>query len=122
MKREVVMKRKATKRANPFYVLLVLVGLTFLVTACAYGVMAFTDVAVSASGEQLSPNGLNAFMDRHGMVTLLVQVVLLGLFAVAAMGTDEYWQRVDARSDQPADETNKSDETHKSDDHSNSER
>ena len=93
------MKRKEARRTNPFYVLLVLVGCTFVVTACAYGVMAFSDVAVSNSGEQLSPHSLNALLDRHGMVALLTQVVLLGVFSVAAMGTDQYWQRRDGSLD-----------------------
>ena len=32
---------KAREPVNPFYVLLVLLGIVFLVTACAYGVMAY---------------------------------------------------------------------------------
>ena len=31
-------------RKNPFYVLLVVTGLAFAITACGFGVMTFTDV------------------------------------------------------------------------------
>lgn len=33
------------------------------------------------------------FMDQHGMKLLVGEVLLLGLFTVGAIGTDEYWQR-----------------------------
>jgi hypothetical protein len=82
----------ANPARNPFYVLLIVVGVAFLVTACAYGVMAFRDVATSET-EQPPGSGLMEFMDRYGMLLLGAEVILLGLFTVGAIGTDEFWQR-----------------------------
>ena len=81
------------KSFNPFYVLLVIVGIAFVVSACAFGVMAYRGVSLGRSGEPLAAGGLMAFMDQHGMILLGAQVLLLGLFTVGAIGTDEFWQR-----------------------------
>lgn len=80
------------KPFNPFYVLLVIVGIVFTVTACAYGVMAVkmsTAQGISAS----SGSGLMELMSKHGLVILLVELVILALATFAAIGTDEYWQK-----------------------------
>lgn len=104
-------KRKSA--INPFYVLLVLFGLVFFVTACAYGVMAFRAVShashkgfggSSISGGKMEstpagptistePSQLMEFLDQHGMELLGIELVLLALATFAAMGTDSYWTR-----------------------------
>ena len=78
---------------NPFYVLLVLAGAVFCVTACGYGVMAVRqlhavppDVAAVPSGE-----GFLEWMDQHGPTAMLVELIILGVATVAAIGTDHYW-------------------------------
>jgi hypothetical protein len=81
-----------TKSRNPFYVLLVIVGIAFVVSACAYGFMAYSDVMLIEGGPS-SGSRLMQFMDQHGMKLLVGEVLLLGLFTVGAIGTDEYWQR-----------------------------
>ena len=83
---------KNHKFANPFYFLLIVVGVAFFVSACAYGVMAFRDVSFRGEVEPQQA-GLMAFMDRHGGKVLGAEVALLGLFTVGAIRTDEYWQR-----------------------------
>ena len=84
---------KGNTRSNPFYVLLVIVGVAFVVSACAYGVMAYREVTLQPAANDDSASGLLRFMDRHGMKVLGGEVVMLGLLTVAAIGTDEYWQR-----------------------------
>ena len=76
-----------SKIKNPFYALLVLVGVAFVVTASAYGVMTVrgTDRSLPESPQ----TGILGFMDRHGNWILTVEVVLLGVLTVAAMGTDQ---------------------------------
>ncbi|MBC19705.1 MAG: hypothetical protein CMJ74_05535 [Planctomycetaceae bacterium] len=86
-----------TKNKNPFYVLLILVGILFFVTATTYGVMAIREtnrpdfVRGSAIAEQPSvqQEGLLAFMEQHGDRLLIVEALLLGFLTVAAIGTDE---------------------------------
>ena len=75
------------KKKNPFYALLVLVGVAFVLTASAYGVMTVRGTDRSASS--VPQTGILGFMDRHGNWILTVEVLLLGLLTVAAMGTDQ---------------------------------
>jgi hypothetical protein len=74
---------------NPFYAMLVVVGVAFAVTACAYGVMTVRGLDPHASDEQ----GLVGLMDRHGLAIMAVELMLLALLTALAIGTDEYWSR-----------------------------
>lgn len=94
---------QAKRRINPFYVLLVLAGVAFAVTACAYGVMAVKQLhasqapltglpAVEVAGAELtSDRRFVAFMDRYGVTLMLAELGLLGFTTVAAIGTDRWW-------------------------------
>ena len=79
------------KRGNPFYALLVIVGMTFTLTACAYGVMTVRGIhpelapPTSDSGE-----GLMHFLDKQGFSLLMWQIGILAFLTVAAMVTDSY--------------------------------
>ena len=83
---------KTKEPVNPFYVLLVIVGASFAITASAYGMMAYRAVTpgpastISSSGHQMM-----AFLDQYGMQIMLVELVLLAVFSFAAMGIDRYW-------------------------------
>ena len=88
------------KPFNPFYVLLLLTGVVFCITACAFGVNAVVDLRggmVDSSGESIEPTASSeAFaklIDQYGNTALLVE---LGVLAVATFGvifTDDYWTR-----------------------------
>lgn len=77
---------------NPFYILLVIVGVAFFVSACVYGVMAYRGVSYEG-GAGVTSSPLLAYMDRNGMIVLGIEVLLLGILTVGAIATDEYWQR-----------------------------
>jgi hypothetical protein len=77
---------------NPFYILLVIVGVVFFVTATAYGVMALRGIQGAAPAADQSGAGLLKFLDQHGELTLAIEVILLGLATFGAMATDQYWQ------------------------------
>jgi hypothetical protein len=81
----------ASKRpfANPFYLLLLLVGVAFLLTATSYGVMAFRDVGGASPAAPGS--SLMSFLDRHGAWLLVGELALLVLASLAAMATESYW-------------------------------
>ncbi|MGC3968680.1 MAG: hypothetical protein QM775_15300 [Pirellulales bacterium] len=93
------------KGFNPFYVLLVIVGVAFCLTACAYGLMAMRSLrternyATSAAAATTSasaprgPHQLMTFMERHGNTLLVAELALLTLASFAAMATDGYWLR-----------------------------
>ena len=77
--------------ANPFYVLLVVVGTLFALTACAYAVMIY--LSWNAFGESQFEGGLMDFMSDHGMTILFIELAILAVFTFAAIGTDEYWRK-----------------------------
>ena len=93
--------RRSQKSANPFYVLLIIAGLSFALTATAYVVMAFREAharegttknettAVATSDE----HPLMVWMRHHGDAALLTELGLLAMCTFAAIGTDSYWQR-----------------------------
>jgi fumarate reductase subunit D len=80
--------------ANPFYVLLVIAGVAFGITACAYVLMIVVmkdpsqAAAVRDSGE-----GLIHFMDKHGLRVMIVEIIVLAVATFAAIATDGYWNR-----------------------------
>ena len=93
--------RRSRKSANPFYVLLIIAGLSFAMTATAYVVMAFrdshareeaiaTDAAAVATSDE---HPLMVWMRHHGDAALLTELGMLAICTFAAIGTDSYWQR-----------------------------
>ncbi len=88
---------RSKKSANPFYVLLVIAGMSFAITATAYVVLAFREARPAAtadsSGISNQEHPLMVWMRRHGEATLLAELGFLAVFTFAAIGTDNYWQR-----------------------------
>jgi hypothetical protein len=84
------------KLKNPFYVLLMIVGTAFALTACGFTVMA---VRMS---RQLPPGPGDEFFDAYGMWLMLAQLALLAVLTFAAIGTDDYWTRRAARHERAA--------------------
>lgn len=77
------------KTADPFHVALVLAGIAFTVTACAYGVMTLHRHSLAGAVADL-PSGswLLDFLDRHGFATLMVELAVLAAAVGAAIGRD----------------------------------
>ena len=63
--------RPSRKSANPFYALLVLIGLAFVVTATAYGVMAVREARAAVTGKPAAEHALMHWMHEHGDTALL---------------------------------------------------
>ncbi len=78
---------------NPFYGLLVVLGIAFAVTACAYGLLTLRGLRGIDLSTNLEPTSLMGFLHHHGGATLAVELVLLALATFSAMATDDYWQR-----------------------------
>lgn len=85
--------RRKKQFANPFYVLLVLSGVAFALTACAYGVMTIVSLRAAESPDTIATGNspLVAFMDRHGGTLLAIELVALAVCTVMAIGTDRFW-------------------------------
>jgi hypothetical protein len=80
---------------NPFYVLLVVTGLLFGVTAMAYGVMSTVALHHPAAAEESgdSSHGLMPWLDQHGSKLLMTEVAVLAAATLLAISTDRYWTR-----------------------------
>jgi hypothetical protein len=84
---------KRLEAINPFYIVLVVVGILFALTACAYGVMALRAVAVRSGEASASGQSLMQFLDRYGMWVMIGELAVLALATFGAIGTDDYWTR-----------------------------
>jgi hypothetical protein len=97
---------KAKTPGNPFYSVLVIVGIVFLLTACSYFMMTLQGREASYGrglqpGDKMAGNGgspadnaaFSDFMDRYGFTLLMAELGVLAAVTFAAIGTDEYWMR-----------------------------
>lgn len=89
-----------TWRANPWSVLLVLVGLAFTLTASAYAVMAVRKLDASRALQGGDPNPwLIEFLDRHGAELMVAELAALAIVVAAAIASDRW--RSGRRKPQP---------------------
>jgi hypothetical protein len=85
--------RKLKQGVNPFYVLLLAVGVLFLVTASAFFVMTLRASQAQSVVEAGPDHPLMALMQRHGVRLMLAEAAVLLVATVLAMATDRYWIR-----------------------------
>jgi hypothetical protein len=78
---------------NPFYPLLVIAGIAFCVTACAYGVMAVRAIHPQPNVPSESGFQLMSFLNRNGPALLVAELMILAVSSVLAISTDRYWAK-----------------------------
>jgi hypothetical protein len=88
---------KLKEPLNPFYVLLVLVGVVFFVTAFAYGAMTYLAIQPGAPGREAEKHELWGFLDRHGMQLMGAELAVLAGATFGAMWLDGYRMRRDSQ-------------------------
>jgi hypothetical protein len=88
---------KGKSPVNPFYVLVAVVGVVFVITACAYGTMAYRAIAPAVAAQSRN-QGLMGFLDHYGVRSLSVELVVLGVVSLGAMWLDQVRSRRDAAS------------------------
>jgi len=86
---------------NPFYVLLMITGVIFTITMCAYMVMTL-QLGQRGGGPEPAEGSLVDIVHRHGLTMIVVEIVILAICTVAAIATDEYW----TGGEGPAEDTN----------------
>lgn len=94
------------KRTNPFYILLVVAGVAFAITALAFGVMAVRGLqnsrAVGYGPVEPKPSliakssSFDDIVDRYGTQAMIWELVLLTIGTVGAIGYDQHLDRRDA--------------------------
>ena len=82
------------KPTNPFYFVLLVAGVIFVVTACSYLVMTIKGRDTSL-GRQEDPSSKRfvEIVDRYGFAALMIELGVLAGATFAAIATDEYWTR-----------------------------
>jgi hypothetical protein len=75
---------------NPFYVLLVITGTVFAVTACAYGVMTVKHLH---GGSAAAQGWLMETLARRGEWILAGEIGVLAVFTFLAMATDHWFEK-----------------------------
>src|ERR1700730_6316054 len=80
---------RASQRFNPFYLLAVLFGIAFTITACAYGLMMLRSIRAEGLPQEGQPGfGLMDLLSQHGTAILAVGVAALAIFTWAAIYLD----------------------------------
>ena len=88
------MSSKERKKKNPFYTLLIWVGILFAVTATSYGVMTVSFLRASeeiteTTGPEDNYHPLFHFLDENGFDLMLAELGMLGVLTFAAIAYDE---------------------------------
>jgi hypothetical protein len=73
---------------NPFYFLLLLVSLLFVVTALAYGLVPALEDKARTLGETPPPSPFRASLREQGWLWLFYELAAMGVFALLSMGLD----------------------------------
>jgi hypothetical protein len=73
---------------NPLYLLLLLTGLVFCITAVAYAVVPVLEEKAAAAGQPAPPSELRAAIRAHGGTWLLWQLGTLTILGFASMWLD----------------------------------
>jgi hypothetical protein len=80
------------KFKNPFYTLLIPVGLVFVLTVFAYGFMAFMEVnATKREVRDQANHPLFTWLDENGTKLVLWELGVLGVLTFGAIATDSWW-------------------------------
>jgi hypothetical protein len=73
---------------NPLYLLLLLVGLLFVVTAIAYALIPILEQKAAEQGEQPPPSEFRDALHRDGSTWLLGELAVLVVIGIASMVLD----------------------------------
>ncbi len=87
-----------TKRTNPFYAILIVAGVAFAVTACAYFVLMLNQLEPSRSSRSVTQHGLLGLMDQHGAEIMAVELVVLAVSTLGAISTERFWNPIEKSS------------------------
>ncbi len=73
---------------NPFYLLLLLASLLFVITALAYALVPFLEDKALQAGQTPPPSPFRESLRHDGWLWLLAEVAAMTVFGVLSMGLD----------------------------------
>ncbi|MBI3822436.1 MAG: hypothetical protein HY289_07125 [Planctomycetes bacterium] len=85
---------------NPFYLLLLIVGLIFIVTVLAYAVIPVIEQKAMDAGQMPPPSPFRDALRNDGWKWVLAEVALLVVLGLASMGLDR-WRRWKSETEKP---------------------
>jgi hypothetical protein len=77
-----------TEPRNPFYLLLLLASLFFVVTALAYGVVPILEEKATEAGNPPPPSPFRDALRSDGWKWLLYELAAMAIFGILSMGLD----------------------------------
>jgi len=86
------MQPPTTEPRNPFYFLLLLSSLVFVLTALAYAVVPILEEKAKEAGDIPPPSPLRDALRADGWKWLLIQTAVMIVLGLASMGLDR-WRR-----------------------------
>jgi hypothetical protein len=78
----------ASEPRNPFYLLLLVASVLFVLTALAYGLVPILEEKAAGAGQPPPPSAFRDALRADGWKWLLVEVAVLTVLAVLSMGLD----------------------------------
>ncbi|MCA9214169.1 MAG: hypothetical protein KDB27_13950 [Planctomycetales bacterium] len=87
---------KKKNRTNPFYVLLVVAGVCFCLTACAFGMLMLRDMRSSQDylyddEATSSAASFTDLVDKYAVKMMVGELIVLAIGTAGAIGTDSYF-------------------------------
>jgi hypothetical protein len=73
---------------NPFYLLLLLASLVFVVTALAYGLVPVLEEKAAEAGNPPPPSAFRDALRADGWKWLLIEVAVMAVLSLLSMGLD----------------------------------
>jgi len=77
---------------NPFYILLLIAGLVFIVTVLAYAVIPVLEEKAKDAGQMPPQSPFRDSLRQDGWLWVLIEVAILVVLGLASMGLDR-WRR-----------------------------
>ena len=81
-----------TEPRNPFYILLLVVGLCFIATVLAYAVIPVIEQKAMDAGQMPPESPFRDALRQTGWKWVLAEVALLVILGLASMGLDRWWR------------------------------
>jgi hypothetical protein len=79
-----------TEPRNPFYLLLLIASLLFVLTCLAYGVVPILEQKAAEAGQLPPPSAFREALDADGWKWILYELAAMAVFAFCSMGLDRY--------------------------------
>jgi hypothetical protein len=81
---------RPAEHRNPFYLLLLIASLLFVLTCLAYGVVPMLEQKAAEAGQPATPSPFREAFSADGWKWLFYELAAMAVFTVLSMGLDRY--------------------------------